>query len=362
MGKSRKKILLYGPVPPPFTGQSIAFNDVFENLAFDKILINTVFWGDSKILNTIYTVLLTFYTFLFKKFDLVYFTCSRSNAGFIKDFFLIALSSIANKKIVNHLHGADFNEFFIKSGFLKPFIRYSYNRVNASIILLDKMRDEFKEFPDMKLFTVHNCYSKIFDSVDISKETQINILYFSNIMASKGILQFLDSAKFVLERYRNIKYLVAGSFFCDDIKSKKEIKHLFEKKIGEIQYEFGSDAICYLGILSGLDKVKIFQQSSIFILPTFYKTEAFPITIIEAMRTGNAIISTHHNYIPEILNEKNGILVSKYSVEELTEAQFYFIEHPAILQRVQNFNINYSSLYYSPTNYISQIEKIISNI
>ena len=38
------------------------------------------------------------------------------------------------------------------------------------------------------------------------------------------------------------------------------------------------------------------------------------------MRTGNAIITTRHNYLEEIITSKNGILIPTHSVEEIIDA------------------------------------------
>ncbi len=357
-----KGILFFGPLPPPITGQSIAFRDIYENISCNKTLINTMHFGNRTVLNNLYAIHSILYTMLFERFDIVYFTCSRSKLGFIKDFILITLSYLFRKKIICHLHGADFNAFYVKSGLIRPLIMYAYNRINGSIVLLDKMKEEFRAFDKMNLFTVHNSYSKIFDLTPLLPKGNIVILYFSNIMASKGILEFLDSAISVLDKFKDIKYLIAGSFLSDKYLNKGEVRALFEKKILEIQRRFGSASIRFLGSVTGLEKVKVFQASSIFVLPTYYETEAFPLTIIEAMRMGNAIISTHHNYIPEIVGKRNGILVPKKSVSALIEAQEYLIQNPTELKRIQAFNFKYASANYFPQKYVSQISKILNNI
>ena len=362
MPKLKLKILFFGPMPKPITGQSIAFKDVYDNLSSQRLLIDTTYFGKNKVLNTLYALLKITYCFTFKRVDAVYFTCSRSKFGFIKDYFLILASHLTKTKIVNHLHGADFNDFVENSGFLRNLVLQTYKRIDISIVLIDDMKQDFIRFPKMKVFTVWNSYSNIFNSSIEESKAPITILYLSNIMATKGVMEFLASAKEVLSNNYQVKYLIAGSFFSDEKESEISIKEMFYRELLKIQHIFGKNRINYIGTVSGIEKVKIFQKSSIFILPTYYKTEAFPITFIEAMRTGNAIISTRHNYIPKIITYRNGILVDKKSINQLVTAQEKLIKNPTILETIQKYNIEYSKENFSPQQYISNIENIFLQI
>jgi glycosyltransferase involved in cell wall biosynthesis len=56
-------------------------------------------------------------------------------------------------------------------------------------------------------------------------------------------------------------------------------------------------------------------------LPSYYPVEAQPVSIIEAMNAGNAIISTLHASIPEYVDDKKlGLLVEKRNTQQLANA------------------------------------------
>ena len=84
-----KKVLFFGPYPYPIHGQSISFKETYDNFNADKILFDTSMFGDKKFLNSIYSILRLPYIFLFKKFEVIYFTCSRTIFGAIKDILLL---------------------------------------------------------------------------------------------------------------------------------------------------------------------------------------------------------------------------------------------------------------------------------
>lgn len=354
-------VLLVGPLPNPVTGQSIAFQQVCENLNLRKFVINTSVYSN-RYFNTLNTVVRIAIVFLFKDFQTVYFTCSRTRMGCVKDLFLLLCCRLYGKKVVNHLHGADFNDFVQNSGFLKFFIIHAYKWVNASIVLLDEMKDQFSLFPHMQTFTVGNSYTDAFD-IDVSVGNKpYTILYLSNIMATKGIIEFLLAAETVLSRNADVNYQIAGAFLTDEEETAYSINKRFNAELSRIQERFGKDRISYIGTVRGSVKVDYFTKSSIFILPTYYKTEAFPITLIEAMRTGNAIISTKHNYIPEIISSKSGLLVNKRSVLELVDAQQYLISDVELLVSMQRFNIGFAKNNFSQKVYLERIADILVNI
>ena len=66
---------------------------------------------------------------------------------------------IFNKKVINHLHGADFLEFYSNSGILKNIIFWSYSQIDVSIVLLPSMINQYSSFKKMKIEVISNCYS-----------------------------------------------------------------------------------------------------------------------------------------------------------------------------------------------------------
>jgi len=79
-------------------------------------------------------------------------------------------------------------------------------------------------------------------------------------------------------------------------------------------------------------KEEIVKTVDIVALPTYYPSEAFPMSIIEAMSYGKLVISTHRAAIPDMLTgldgENCGILVQEKSVDDIEKAINWCVEHP----------------------------------
>jgi glycosyltransferase involved in cell wall biosynthesis len=363
-----KNVLFVGPVPPPIHGQSIAFYGAFKSIQHhNKYLVNQNVTGKSFV-KTIALILLAILKIILylsvKKIDIVYFTCSRSKEGSLLDIILIYLSKLFNAKLINHLHGADFKDFYeFLNGIFRKVIRNSYMKVDVSIVLLDEMKQQFSSyFPKMRLEVVPNFYENILDQIQIKKiSKEIRILYLSNIMKSKGILDLLDAFQLLTQRYNNLSLTIAGDFIGDYLMNKSDIKKVFFNKLEQLNH-IAEGKIRYVGIVHGKEKIQLFENSDIFVFPTYHKAEAFPLTLIEALRAGNVIITTRHNFLPEIVSEDNGCLVDVKSPRMIEDAVARFVEDKERMRQIQRYNINYARERYSQELYIKRIVNILENV
>ncbi len=352
------KVLFFGPLPPPVTGQSSSFQLVYGLFSVNGFLCNSTKFGQRKVLNTLYCLIKLTYLFVFCKFKIVYFTSTRSHSGFLKDSYLLFLSRVWGKKVINHLHGADFLSFFNSSKFLKPIIRFFYSSIYRSIVLLPSMVNEFNDFNNMKVSTIANCYPVNFDSWKCEFPKKPQLLYFSNLMESKGILFFLDSLKDILSAFPNVDVKIAGAFMGDHLSVKRRIQDQFFERLDYLEKMFPGK-VDYLGELFGEEKIKVLSESSVFVLPTFYPTEAFPITIIEAMRMGNAVITCDHNYLAEIITERNGFVIPTHCSKSIAEKVCLLFSDEDLLLKIQENNIREASEKYSPGIFFNKLERAI---
>jgi len=439
MNSHPPKILLYGSLPPPFTGQSAMFVPVVGMFPKEEILLINITRFQSTFGNTVYTMLATCWFFLVYRFKTVYFTPSRSMTGFVKDIPLLILGRWCNKRMVAHLHGANFRSFYENSGMLKPFIRYGYRHVDTGIVLLEGMRNEFGYFPNIRVQVVPNCYDRRFDipdtiqadtvqpdtsaslsvrtdgqpgtvqpgtvqpgtvqadtsaSLSVRSDTErsrsvrtivhkderpCQVLYLSALMRSKGILEFLEACDIVLQQHTGVNFVIAGLPEPDPFMSRQEIAARFQEQLGCLEKRHPG-RIAYLGqVVTGQhnpatrestmqekgisrDKIWLMRDSSIFVLPTWHPSEALPVSILEAMRTGNAIIATRHNFLPGIVKPANGILVEPRSGRAIADAILTLVSDKERLREIRENNIMHATENYSIEKYRRKMLEIIAQI
>lgn len=355
-----KKILFIGPLPPPITGQSVAFSYLkeFKNRNENFSIFDTQKYR-IQALNYLSTITVLPLVITFSIHHTVYFIGSRSKLGFLRQLPFLALAIFKKIRLINHLHGADFKSFYKNSGILKPMIRWVYSNVDTSIILLEQMRDQFEDFPKLKLKVVPNVVGKEFENLNLKFPKKEAILYLSNIMASKGIVEFLKASKLLLETRKNIEINIAGGFIGDHLKSKKEVQSIFYRFYEPLKARYPKQ-INFHGTVHGENKLALLISSSLFVLPTYYPTEAFPISILEAMATGNTIITTSHNYLENVITSENGVLIPIKNENEIVVNVNRLFKNKKILAKTQKNNLNQAKLYHIE-NYLNSIKRIIEN-
>lgn len=96
----------------------------------------------------------------------------------------------------------------------------------------------------------------------------------------------------------------------------------FANAVSEINKSGGVilDFVYYYGRKYGQDKEAFFRTSDIFVFPTFYNNECFPLVLLEAMQHGVPCISTTEGGVPDIIDDgKTGLVVDRQNPEQLAE-------------------------------------------
>jgi len=224
---------------------------------------------------------------------------------------------------------------------------------------MEQMIDEFSDFPEMKIHVVRNCYVREFDDFNGPvMKTGNRIVFMSNLMKSKGIMEFLDAAEQLLRIHSGVIIDIAGLPYQDDYAGRKEMARDFDRNFKRLKSLYPG-RIYYHGLKKGYEKLKFLFNSDIFVMPSWHPSEAFPLTIIEAMRAGNAIITTNHNFLPSIVKPENGIIVEPQCAEELTKAVITLVSDQDRLKMIQAYNRSYAREHYNQDLYVKSVSGII---
>lgn len=329
MSVGKNKILLFLKLPPPITGATLMNKYVAESkLLRNNFKIHTIaisynssvsqmgsysfakFFKIIKYNSTLIKELIKF------KPDLIYFQISPLGFAFLRDSLFVFTMKLFRKKIVFHLHGKG-----ISQQLNNPMKKLLYKFVfkNQDIITLSELLDyDIKDVFKGRIFHVPNGISKV-DYND--NEKPINkvpkILYLSNLIKSKGILDFLDSLEILA--HKNIDFNVSIVGEEADL-TKQELNLLIDKK--NI-----SKSVMYLGSKYEKEKNTFFLQSDIFVFPT--KNDIFGLVNIEAMKFGLPVVSTNEGAISEIIDDGiTGFIVDKNSPGLIADKIEFLINNP----------------------------------
>ena len=146
-------------------------------------------------------------------------------------------------------------------------------------------------------------------------------LCISRLIRDKGVVEYLQAARIVKEKYPGVRFLLVGPYDTNPSAIKPEDLQPYLDD-GTIEY-FGEQA----------DVRPYFAQSSVYVLPSY--REGTPKTVLEAMACGKAVITTNAPGCREtVIDGKNGYLVPVMSVDAIVEKMVHFIEHPEEIKRM----------------------------
>ncbi len=362
------KVLLVGSLPPPAHGQSIAFESAINALKNENCkyeIIESSFRGGSYLSSFLkimrYIFLVPYYIIFFRP-DRIYFLCSRTFIGSLRDLYLLLFCLLSKAQVLNHLHGSDFRDFLLTRGYLYRLVLLRiYKRIDRHAVLIDGMQEQLFEIAKpSNIFIINNFYqSNAYINQLVNKvpsDTGLNILYLSTIIPSKGVFELIESV-IEVSKTINVELHVAGGFMGDQALSTEETKDKFNS------YLLKNDFIKYHGVVGLDEKYKLLLDIDVVALPSYYASEAVPLCLIEAMRMGCCIITTNYKYLPELIkNEINGLIVDIKSVDDLV-SKFKFIKgNYDFLREVMAKNILESSGRYSEEEYHKNIINFINGV
>lgn len=364
-------IFFVGPTRAPVTGQSLAFYSFFDAFLKDKSLFTFYDKNKGLVKFLVYSIF-SYVLFFIKgvkqyKKGVLYITTSRTLLGFIRDSLYILIAILFRFKIVNHLHGADFISFREKNNRIRPLIDFIYSKIDVSVVLSDLMKEQYSMYPKMKVEVVRNFYLfdgdlSLFDNnfCNIKKRESndtFQIVYISNIMYSKGILDLITAVKKMARDGYNVKLNIAGKPISDNYMDGDKLHNKVLKLVAD------DLNISYLGGVYGNDKENLLSSSHVSVLPSFYASEAQPISIIESMRFGCAIITTNHNYLTDIGQEgENCLFVKPEDSEEIRKALIRLYEKPQLCFSIGQKNVLLAKEKYTFLKYFENLNNILGNL
>ncbi|RTZ02056.1 glycosyltransferase [Flavobacterium bomense] len=360
------KILIIGPFPEPINGCSLANAILLKQLRLNNTVSVDVINTNSKNISSKnvghFTVSKVFsflkvYKKIFNinKSDVVYTTPGQTFYGIVKYIPFYFYCLLIGRPYIIHIHGNHLgNEYKALRGFKKCFFSFYIKKASAGIVLSNSLKVNFNGLLNpKKIFIVENfAQDDLIQKEKISKpKDMLRLLYLSNLMKEKGVIDFLDSL--ILLKKEGIIFVADIAGKIED-ESKFMINNKFNKLHGFIKYH---------GVVSGQCKIDLLEKSNVFILPTYYRMEGQPISLIEAMATGNIIVTTNFSGIPDIINKDNGYYVQAKNPESILEVLMKIDQNlDANINKYSHRNIEYVKCNFTEAQFANKILNVIKQV
>lgn len=334
--RNNNKILFLLHLPPPVHGSSMvgqiikesglisnSFQTRYINLLISRTVRESGKTNISKIIRFSVSWIKLLFELIIGKPDLCYFALSATESAFYKDVLLVSLLKIFRVKIVFHLHnkGIKKREFSKIDSWLYRFVFKNSNVILLSLYL----------YEDINTFVsrqqVYVCPNGVESLLRTSKNQldivskPVKILFLSNLIKSKGVFTLIEACRILQQNDYD--------FTCDFVGGEGDI--YAAQFQAEVKEKGLTNKVEYLGKKYGSDKDAIYRQSDIFVLPTFYPNECFPLVLLEAMQYELPVVSTNEGGIRDIVEDKvTGFLVEQNNPAELADKLATLIDNEAM--------------------------------
>lgn len=337
-------ILFITPLPPPVHGSSMVsqwikdskllheeFDMDFVNLStsrkVEEIQKGGLWLNIKKAGRFIHSFVLVLWLLSTRHYDLCYLAITCHGKPFLKDFPFVMLCKMFRKKIIIHQHNKGMSEDIDRWPY-RWALPLAYR--NTKVMLLSKhlYEDVSKAVKEDQVLICPNGIPYVPYTQAPNEGGTPHILFLSNLIESKGVFILLEACSILKEK--------GIEFICDFVgKDSKDIStNQFQERIKSMEL---CDNVIYHGPKYGNDKERFWGQSALFVFPTFYKDECFPLVLLEAMQHNLPVVTTNEGGIPDIVVDGvTGYICERRNAEQLGDKIEILLNSPELCLEMGN--------------------------
>lgn len=233
----------------------------------------------------------------------------------------VAAKKISGKPLVVHMHATEFD----RSGENYNENVYEIERkgmaeadrvITVSNLTRNIVIERYHIDPD-KVITVHNAVEppETTELLDAEKHVKEKIVTFlGRITFQKGPEYFIEAACKVLERDKNVRFVMAGT------------GDLMEKMIRRVAKLKISSNFHFTGFLKGENVDRMFAMSDVYVMPSV--SEPFGISPLEAMRSNVPVVISKQSGVAEVLDHV--MKVDFWDVDAMADAIYGLLHYKSM--------------------------------
>lgn len=237
---------------------------------------------------------------------------SSFGASFYRKIPFIAMAHVAGIPIINHIHGADFDEFYVNASERKKrLIKKIYEKCKILIALSTEWKERLSQIVDKDKIVIIENYSVLQKNayeMRKKKDLSANVLFLGELGKRKGCYDIPYVVKNVVKKIPTAMFYLCGKGTYEDEKNIKKL--CVEQNI--------NTHVVFPGWVRDEEKDYMLKNADVFFLPSY--NEGMPMSILDAMGYGMPIVSTNVGGISKIvINGKNGYCCEPGDIEDFSE-------------------------------------------
>jgi glycosyltransferase involved in cell wall biosynthesis len=351
----RVPLLIIGPTPPPYHGVAMAIRTLLDSKLNESFEVNHLELADRRGIGHVnrpdlHDVALfcrqwfqLLWLLIRRRPRIVYFVLSQSTIGVLRDSFFVWPAALSGAKVVAHLHGAAFQEWYVRRWFpMQWYTRVFMRTITRAIVLGESLRNQFQGLvvPEHVAVVPNGIADYGVGCVGMPRlRRRWQVLHLNTLNKMKGALVLLEAIALVLRQRTDVEFVFAGSWSHDE--------HRREAETYIAQQEIGS-SITFAGQVSGEQKTALLHTADLFVFPGIQQ-EGQPLVVLEAMAAGLPILFTNRGCLSETLYDgESGIEVPAGDAAALADQIQWLLSRPDEMKRLgANARLRFEQEYTS---------------
>lgn len=265
------------------------------------------------------------------KIDLVILNPSLGYKSFFRDALFAKQLNRKKKPFVVFFHGWDLDfEKKVTEKYTR-FFRNSFGKAEKIIVLSNDFKETLRQWGYegeviIETTAVDSALLTDFTFEDNrALEKKIKILFLSRLLKEKGIYETIEAFRKIKHDY-DVELIIAG-----DGEAYDALKNFTEN----------DDDIIMTGRVVGSEKIKLFENSGIYCLPSY--TEGLPTSVLEAIAFGIPVITSRVGGLKDFFEDgKMGYFVEHKNPLQIKEKLRSLLSDREVMQKMSRFNYNYA--------------------
>jgi glycosyltransferase involved in cell wall biosynthesis len=276
----------------------------------------------------------------------------------------MVIARLANARILLHLHGTDWKWFYGEASLIRRWItKMGLHLPQEIVVLYKEWAQKIGEVvPAAQVAVIQNWLSPdLLPEAHKGSETRIAlnidpddfvVCTVGTVGWRKGTFEILKAVREIAQSIDAVRFVFAGS---------EETPGEWNEIMGMVQENNLERWVRFPGELDRESVLSLLSTSQVFLLPSY--AEGMPIAIIEAMKTGIAIITTPVGGIPDMVEDGvSALLIPPGAPKDIAEAVLRLHCDPGLRSRLAAAAMKAFGENFDASQGVDRLEKIYSKM